>query len=284
MGRQTKRYYFSPLDGNPYTTDFGDARVFVGRFDIPAGLAEGTADTVVAALGATPVPIGDEVPIPCADSATKNFNPRFLEFTFRAVDGSNRKLKLALPTIANVITTAQAIKTAIEGAAPGGFGGRVGCVRLIGEKHTNVYERFAPAAAKTIANAPQFNVAKYAASLGYTADVQPGQVITARTIVATDVINVAPSAITNWDTLANALGGLQPCGGERKLRDVRRFIVDTVYADPNGDQQIQKTNVPVASNAPANITAGGTALAALPPVICLGYRGETFNRVNRFLT
>lgn len=284
MGRLTKRYYYSPTDGNPYTTDFGDDRIFVGRFDIPDGLAEGTADGVVAALGATPVPIGDVTPIPCADSATKNFNPRFLEFAYRSIDGGNRKLKLALAQRADVVTTAQAVKAFIEGAAPGGFGGRVGCVRLIGEKHTNVYERFAPAAAKTITNSPQFALAKYAPNLGYTADVQPGQVITTSINVETDGLNLAPSTITNWDTLANALAGLQPCGGERKIRDIRRFIVDTVYLDPNGNQATQKTVVPVASNVAATIAAGGTALAALGPVICLGYRGETFDRLNRFLT
>lgn len=284
MGNLTKRYYFNPADGNPYTTDFGDDRIFVSRFDIPAGLAEATADGLVAALGATPVPIGDVTPIPCADSASKNFNPRFLEFSFRNINGGNSKLKLALPQRANVITTAQAVKDIIQGAAPGGFGGIVGCVRLIGEKHTNVYERFAPAGGKTITNSPQFSTAKYSAALGYTADVQPGQVITANMSVDTDGIGLAPSSITNWDALANALGGLQPCGGERKIRNIRRFIVDTVYADPNGDQQVQKTVVPVASATATDIVAGGTALAALTPVICLGYRGESFDRVQRFLT
>lgn len=266
-------------DANPYTDDFAEPLLGVtGYFKRFPDMTEANAIAFAALFGAEE---RDTQP-PCPVN-TQTLKRRKLKF----VRSNGSSISVVIPERTDVIALATAGRDYLNGMN-GDF--QVACIELIGERWTNVYERFAPPG-KTITPGtptlpdPTAGI-QYVWSgqmTNYQADAPGGTEILTGFKMNSDNEDAAPTAIAS--IVGQCMGatsdrGICPTPANRKKRYFELTIAIPNPAGPTpGVTNSQTIQVPDIHFTGADTAACATSIAALPSVACLGYQGE----INRAL-
>lgn len=277
MGRPFVSYYFDGTTGNPYLTDAGLPKKVYSKISIPPDWDEAQTAAIAIAAGAEILLTGDKPP-GCDNTADgSRFDPRKLVFEMMPVGNKSisRKMEVTLRDRSQLIAIAGSLRDTIIAQ-----GYTVRCIKLVGEKFTNLWYDFS--------NTPP--VGTIAAKLGtdifaplyeYEADaLNPfGTEILLKARISSDLVNAMPSLFANVGAFEaiNVPGCAAP-----NTHKPRRFIIKTAW-DDNGVIAPQKTELPQADSDPVEITQTAVALTGVANIICLGYRGEDSSRVARLL-
>jgi hypothetical protein len=276
VGNKFRSYSFITETTNPYFADNGLFYNVAAKIGHNGVVDDAVSQAIVVAAGAnfqaanTPANICDN------EAGNSWLTPRFIEFEYNtgtAPDILTHKMKVVLSEIGGLIVRADEIKTILEAA-----GGRVRCIKLLGEKFTNILYEVGPIPLPAFAQATRFNsrplytgIFSYESDLGDLADTYlPFS-------MATDVARAAPSVIDvteGFTPLPNTRCGLK----YSSIKIPRHVVVTTQHTEGT-----QKTIVPIAADDAGDIGSAQSAFAALPHAVCVKYEGETNFKVAKYL-
>ncbi len=247
-----------------------------GNLVVPVGLTATATETLLNVMGAQLVKfagttINDLPSPPCPDSGM--FSPRKLIFYL-----ANR-VSVGFPLAART----NALAAATAGIFALGTIADVVCIKLQGEKWGNLMDILGQSGKTPTVSALDPRGKTYSRQYSYRTDASNplGGTIKKNFKVDsefdTDPPEIIGSAIWTMSVgVAGSPGANFTCGG-RDRRKHRRYIA-TCLVDRGGLTRATKIEVPVSFSASGDIRAVGEALAALPPVACLQYIGESFDR------
>lgn len=286
MGRKFLSVQFaSGTDGdsNPtgYISDFGQQYSIRGRFIMPADIALTQAAAIAAAVGGT---IATETSV-CSDS--NSFDARRLYF-YRENGGS---MSVPVRQRNNVIAAATAIKTILDA---GTAGGKVVCIKLEGESFTNLNDELGVnytagnvgRSHKTDENAPRQYY--FTGGVTYQSDVPFGNGVIQSIRSITNNQNAPASKVaTIWNDCVGDVDDIACGNGRRNPRAHRRYILTHLtqqdIASNTETPESETFELPVTSSVATEIKTCGENAAALPGLICIGYQGESYDRVHRLI-
>lgn len=265
---------------NGYITDIGQDLSVSSRFVVPPDISEANADLIVAAVGGTV----NTVSAPCSDSGLGDLR----KLTF--IRESGNTMSIAVPIAANIITAATTIKGILDAVA----GNKVVCIKLSGEYFAHLNDELglnfnagdvAPTH-KAPSTAKKQNF--LSGSIAYTSDVSGAILVPVRSITEKTTEDPAAQLETEWQSCTGGLQDVTGCGNGRKNpRKHRRYIVDFAtkadITDTTETAQTESIEVPVSSNVASSIKSCGENLAALTGAFCIGYRGESYDRIHKLL-
>lgn len=265
---------------NGYITDIGEPLTVSSRFVVPPDITDANADLIVAAVGGT---VNTES-APCSDSGLGDLR----KLTF--IRESGNTMSIAVPIAANILTAATTIRGILNSVA----GNQVVCIKLTGEYFAHLNDELSlnfnigdvATSHKAPSSAKKQNF--LSGSIAYTSDVSGAILVPVRSITEKTAEEPAAQLGTEW---ASCTGGIQPvtgCGnGRRNPRKHRRFIVDFAtkadVTDVNEATQVESIEVPVSTNVATSIKSCGESLAALAGAFCVGYKGESYDRIHKLL-
>jgi len=285
MPKKVVSYEF--IEGtNPYISDFNENYTVSKRFNAPPDFDQATIDAVLAAVGASE----RTEPAVCSDNGFGDL--RYLEFTRL----SGNTFSLALPNKNNLLTAAAAVKAIVDPLNSGN--NPVACIALVGEYFSNLNDLFGVSydgtTFATSHKAPATALKQNFASgvISYEAD--------AATTVGLAVTHSIRSITEKADNEFAAQLGTTPAGcigdfltvlncgnGRRNPRAHRRAeLAFATKADPTDTAEVAQSEtieLPIAGSGALDILACLNSAAALDAVYCLGYRGESYKRVDRLL-
>jgi hypothetical protein len=266
-----------------YLADRGRRIDYTGRFVMPpdldfpadavtiANVAGGTGD-VEENTSDNPCPVG------------LDFLPRKLVF----IRKSGNSVSVPIGERANLETAQDVIVGVLNKP-----GNEVVCIKLEGETWINLNNELSLTyTANEIAtdSRPPNGLKQYiyAGQIQYESDIFTGDVVFTSVKVATDVDGSPPTNLgATWGTCVGAFETSNfSCG--RDKRDHRRYLLDFVVGnvdntDPNNpvvtNRRSERKEVPVRDYEAAPILQCGRNLAALAGAYCIGYQGESYNRV-----
>ena len=270
-------------DNNPtgYISDRGAELSIRGRFILPADIAQAQAAAIAIAVGGV---INSE-PAVCSDSSSGS--PRRLYF-YRENGGS---MSVPVRQRSDVISAATTIKGILDA---GTAGGKVVCIKLEGEEFLNLNDELGvnytagsiARSHKTENTAPrQYYLT---GSMNYQTDTPLGTGVIQSIKSITNNLNAPASKLsTVW---ADCVGNLidVACGnGRRNPRKHRRYILTHVTQEDIAsvtETPVQETiELPVASSTANEILTCGQNAAATPGLVCIGYKGEDYDRIHKLL-
>lgn len=264
-----------------YITDIGSELSYRGTFNLPPDVDLASAATIVNAVSGT---ISDEQ-VPCSDG---NASGRFRKLVF--IRASGNTMSIVVPNRADIITVATNIRTALNDGNPDN---KVICVKLLGEIFRNLNDELGVNYTGTVAKshravAGSFKQNYLSGVINYTSDFGNTAVQSVRSITEKAVEEPAAQLGGVWDTCTGGLLDLLNCGnGRRNPRKHRRFNLTfatkfDVAADAESAQS-EVIELPCANGTSADILACGQATAALPGLYCIGYQGESYDRVHKLM-
>jgi len=285
MARNVFTYRFD-LGVNPYVADRGVESSLGARFVLPPDMTVDDGTNIATAASGTPI-TGTTLDTPSICGDTNSFSPR--KVTFIRSDGSS--LSLVIPVRENILTIAQQIATTIAGA---GSGLAVVCAKLEGESIRNLIDELRTSTTAPVAGTPPFpatgskNTRFSSTMLDYAVDATFGAVSPQRFRMDTDLNTagaLAPPTILGAAATGclGTLGDVATCQGRNRTRTPRFYTVTALVTNYKGGTADLSSNiqVPQASGVAADILDCGTQLANLDSTLCLGYKGENYNRLHR---
>lgn len=261
-----------------YLTDFNKVVNIKTKFTMPPDIDINQASGILSAIGANPLSlITDGV---CSESSLGS--PRKLQFI--RSDGSS--LSVPVDARENLREAANQIIGII------GTGGvKVSCIKLIGERYSNLNGDFNIVFNNQVA--PSHRVASssskqafYAGTTTYASDTDyeaGGGSYLVPVKVMTDIKGSPPSRLTSvWNNCAGQLGNAVGCGGKlSSQRKARRFILKFATAIENGQiTESETSELPVKN---LDVSACGQLLAGLNGLVCVAYRGEDYAKFHKSL-
>lgn len=273
---ESVRYVFDSTS-EVYVSDRGQNFNWVGNVRVPEDLDRSVIESFVTAAGATP---NATESVACSDKGY--IKPRYVEVirrskhTIRMPITVRSQLRPKLIGMVNVLDTASPSNPVV-------------CVKLHGEFFANLYEDIVTAATTPTPIAPieaPPNSGKarvyYSAAMGqYQSDST--QTFATEIIQAfkmqTDTADAPPSSFA---PAAGCIGPLSLTFCPTRARRKGRHYIPT-FLTTNTNLPSQQLEIPVASASPTDINDCGEALANLAHVVCLGYQGESNDRVHQIL-
>jgi hypothetical protein len=266
-----------------YVADRGKRIDYTGRFVMPPDLTfPADAVTIANAAGGTGDVEENTSDNPCP--AGIDFSPRKLVF----IRKSGNSISVPIAERANLESAQDVIIGTLNVT-----GNEVVCVKLIGETWLSLNEELGLVytADEVATDSRPANGSKqyhYFGRIQYESDIFTGRAIFTPVKVATDTEGQPPTNVgAAWNTCVGAFEGANFACGNLK-RDHRRYLLDFVVGnvdntDPANpivtDKRSERKEVPVKDYEATNILACGTALAGLTGAYCLGYQGESYDRV-----
>lgn len=250
-----------------------------GNLVVPVGLTATATETLLNVMGAQLVKfagttINDLPSPPCPDSGM--FSPRKL--IFYLANGVSVGFPLAART--------NALSAAAAGIIALGSIATVVCIKLQGEKWGNLIDILGQSGKNPTVSAFDPRGKTYSRQYDYDTDASNpfGGTIKKKFKVDSETDTDPPEVIGTaaWVTsvgVASPPGANFSCGG-RDRRKHRRYIA-TCLVDRGGLTRATKIEVPVSSSTSGDIRTAGQTLAALPPVACLQYIGESYDRFHQ---
>ncbi len=264
-----------------YIADRGAELSIRARFILPADIALAEAANIATAVGAT---INDETSV-CSDSNLGN-PPRL--YFYRENGGS---MSVPVRQRNNIITAATTIKGILD---TGTAGGKVVCIKLEGEEFLNLNDELGvnynpgdvARSHKTDNSAPrQYYLT---GAMSYQTDTPLGDgVIQSIKSITNNLDAPASKLSTVWGDCVGNLIDVACGNGRRNPRSHRRYILthvtqeDVASATETPVQEI--IELPVASSLATEINTCGTNAAAIPGLVCIGYKGESYDRIHRLI-
>lgn len=274
-------------NGQQYIADRGAALDAGFTFIQPVDMQDGVVDTILNTIGAELKNAGNAVICP----ETTNFKPRKLVF----IRANGNSMSIPIPLRSEIINFAIQLRgfiSAIDVTNP------VACIKLIGERFDNIIDELSAGQDKPAATPGVWSRGGvFAGTIVYSTDTVFGTSKNLAVKVDTEVLtngkgSAAPTILGG--TWANCVGDFVnggACPGKER-RDHRRYIGTLTVAIPDGATPggdtsaapgTQRTEIPVTDHTQPEILACGQALAVLPSMLCLGYRGESFDRIHKLL-
>lgn len=277
--------YQIPASGNAtptgYITDIGTELAYRGRFNLPPDLDLAAAAVIVNAVGGI---ISDEV-VPCSNG---NSSGRFRKLVF--IRASGNTMSIVVKDRTNIISVATAI-TAVLNA--GGASNSVVCIKLLGEVFRNLNDELGTNYNGTIAKSHRavngsLKQNFISGVINYSSDFGTTAVQSVRSITEKLTDDPAAQLGGTWDTCTGGLLDLLNCGnGRRNPRKHRRYVLTfaTKFDVAANAESVQSEviELPVKSTLAAEIKTCGQAAAALTGLYCIGYQGESYDRVFNLL-
>lgn len=265
-----------------YLTDIGSELSYRGTFNLPPDVDLSDAATIVNAVGGT---ISDD-PVPCSDG---NASGRFRKLVF--IRASGNTMSIVVPDRADIISAAETIRTVLNKENPNN---KVVCVKLLGEVFRNLNDELGVNYTGTIAKshravADSLKQNYLSGVINYASDFGNTSVQSVRSITEKAVEEPAAQLGEVWDSCTGGLLNLLNCGnGRRNPRKHRRFTLTfatkfNVAAEAESPQS-ELIELPCANNTTPNILACGKAAAALTGLYCIGYQGESYDRVHKLMS
>lgn len=290
MARRPFLFEFDPI-ANPYIFDRGASEnKVISRFFMPPDMTDAQALALVTLAGGR-ARTGNVI---CPDAG---FSPRKVTF----VRSNGNSFSIAIGSRADHLTAAnlEAMRAAVN-AISAAF--QVVCMKLEGEFIPNLIDELRTVAVTPVAGTSSRPAAAagiqyvHSGVINYTSDALFGTVTPLPVKVDTDLgandpttgvlITTPPTILgANWAGCVGAFVNTPTCGGTQP-RSHRRYIADYLVTDPDavaGTTRGQRTEIPVSSNAQADILTCGQNLAASTALICIGYKGEDNDRLHKFL-
>lgn len=265
-----------------YVTDIGTEISYRGNFVLPPDTDLADAAVIVNAVGGA---LSDEQ-VPCSDG---NASGRFRKLVF--IRASGNTMSIVVPDRANIITAAETIRTALNDGNPDN---KVVCVKLLGEIFRNLNDELGVNYTGTFAKshravAGSFKQNFISGVINYTSDFGNTSVQSVRSITEKTTEEPAAQLGTTWDSCTGGLLDLLNCGnGRRNPRKHRRFNLTFAtkfdVASATESAQSEVIQLPVANGTTAEILTCGQAAAALPGLYCIGYQGESYDRVHTLMS
>lgn len=288
MGRSTLAYQFTADDGNPYITDAGKEKSVSSKIAYGEnGLSRAEALGIIGLLGGTAFDEGEK-PDPCENTAKgSKFDPRQLTFRYKTDGIEPKRLTVSVPERDDIIDIAVAVEAALDGA---GFD--VDCISLKGESIKNIWYDYADAPPAQTAT-DIFDAYRYSGLMNYRADAGKG--VTAfgapehhRFSVASDSNVAFPAPLaTVMESAMDVLDIGISCRVDFGKREMRHAVVKSLVSDTNagGDAipRRQSTKVYIGSHLAADIDVILGLFTALPFILCVSYKGESFSGINRLI-
>lgn len=271
MGKNAITYTFS--GDNPYTADNDKRYNVLSRLSLNPVINDVIAGQIITAAGGARIADG-ETPEKCQNKAkNKWFDPRALEFSYATGEGAarkNYKTRVAFREAELVETVATTVRDIINGA-----GGRVNCISLIGEDFRNlVYELVEDFDALPDPVAiPRLAPFIFSGSFTYVSDFALDFAMPFR------IASNAEDSVLGEPNCFLPTSGIARCRLKNSVKP-RRMIITTAV---EGTGEKQKSEIPIESNDAAQILACQTFYAEAPFTMCLRYKGEHMNNVERYL-
>lgn len=287
MAFNVVRYQFK--EGNEYLTDQGTEVQFNPLFRAPSDFTEATIADILDCLN---LELRTENR-PCPEKASTE--PRRLVFLRK----NGNSFSLLVNLRANVISYAQCVWNILKLTDFPAV-----CVKLEGEKSLNLYPELAPGGAGEPTFAPViappaaagFNAYVYSSTMKeYKADAAWGANLLMPFRSQTDSLDAPYSELTDYFTSCVNPVTTVNCAAAQSAtyrRYIPSFLTQTQpLQDGEGNdipgsevEKIQTVTVPVKGHLPAEIKTCGETLAAIESVICLGYEGESNDKIHKLLT
>jgi hypothetical protein len=250
-----------------------------GNLVVPVGFGATATETLLNAMGAQLIKFGgtviNNVPSPpCPDSGI--FSPRKL--IFYLANGVSVGFPLAART--------NAVSAAAAGIISLGTVATVVCIKLQGEKWGNLMDILGQSGKTPTVSGLDPRGKTYSRQYDYQTDASNplGGVVKKKFKVDSELDDAPPAVIGNtaWITsvgVAGSPGANFSCGG-RDRRKHRRYIA-TCLVDRGGLTRATQIEIPVSSSTSGDIRTAGDVISALPPVACLQYIGESYDRFHQ---
>lgn len=251
-----------------------------GSLVVPVGVTPGQIETLLNVAGGQLIKFNGQVindlpAPPCPDS--RIFTPRKLVFIL--ANGGSMSVPVAGRT--NMTSVMAAGIVALQGLST------VVCVKYVGEKWKNLLDIFGQSGKAVVPSINDPRGFVYAGPYTYNADATNpfGGAIPKNFKVASEARAAIPAILgANWTAAAGVQlpkSGVVGCRtGSR--HDHRRYIA-TAMIDRNGVVRPTKIEIPVAASGSGDIRTAGEGLASLPPVACLEYEGESYDRFHKLV-
>lgn len=287
MAFNVVRYQFK--DGSEYLTDQGTEVQFNPLFRAPSDFTQATIDDILDCLD---LELRTENR-PCPEKSATD--PRRLVFLRK----NGNSFSLLVNLRANIITYAQCVWDILKATDFPAV-----CVKLEGEKSLNLYPELAPAGKGDPTFAPViappaaagFNAYVYSSTMKeYKADAPAATNLLMPFRSQTDTLDAPYSELTTYfEDCVEPVTAVNCAAAQAATyrRYIPSFLTQTQpLLDGNGDpipgsevEKIQTVTVPVKAYLPAEINTCGETLAAIDSVICLGYEGESNDKIHKLLT
>ncbi|MGL5874012.1 MAG: hypothetical protein ACRC2R_16860 [Xenococcaceae cyanobacterium] len=266
-----------------YIADRGKMVDYTGRFVMPPDLTfPADAVAIANAAGGTGDVEENTSNNPCPVGV--DFSPRKLVF----IRKSGNSVSVPIANRTNLETAQDVIFGVLNQP-----GNEVVCVKLIGETWLSLNEELGLVytANEVATDSRPLNGLKQYHHFGriqYESDIFGGRAIFTPVKVATDIEGQPPTNVgAAWNTCVGPFEGANFACGSLK-RNHRRYLLDFVVGnidntDPANpvvtNKRSERKEVPAKDYEAAQILACGTALAALQGAYCIGYQGESYDRV-----
>ena len=264
-----------------YVTDIGTELSFRGNFVLPPDVDLANAVTLVNAIGGT---ISDET-VPCSDG---NASGRFRKLVF--IRASGNTMSIVVPKRSNIIQSATAVRDVLNEENPDN---RVVCIKLLGEVFRNLndelgvdYKGTTAKSHRAVAGSLKQNF--LSGVINYTNDFGNTSVQSVRSITEKSTEEPAAQLGGTWTSCTGGIVNLLNCGnGRRNPRKHRRYTLTFATKFSVGSEtespQSEVIQLPVSAGTDAEIKTCGQAAAQLPGLYCIGYQGESYDRVHKLL-
>jgi hypothetical protein len=281
------RQIISAVFTGDYVPDRGGAIEGLSfRFGKPTDFSDAAVDAVLAGVNARRKTAADRTPCPVASE----FKARKLRFVRK--DGNS--ISLALPDKGDAVAAAAVIKAVVDTLNPDN---KVLCIELLGEKWDDLMLELSTRAGAPTAGTPSRSPSTggkqyaHAGKILYRYDSGGGKTQTIGVKVDTDIVgptgNTQPPTILggSWTSCVGTFESASPCPSASFIKHRRYLATLLTSGDPlDIDGQVYQTSeVPIKSNASADILACGKAVADLASTVCLRYHGEDNKRLHLLL-
>lgn len=267
-------------NGRQYVTDFDFKLTATARFVQPPDVTDAQVDGWLTVMGAR----RNTESVPCNEAGTGKLRK------IKIIRASGNTFTLPFALKANALALAGAVRNDLKDVA----GNSVVCMQLIGEYFPHLNDElgltYTSGQVATSHKAPiTAKKQNYlSGTINYTSDVSGAIITNIRSITEKDTEDPAAQIESEWDGCTGGLINITACGnGRRNPRKHRRYIVEFATkldpTDTNEKEQTESIEVPVQSDVNAEIFACGEKLAALQGAYCIGYRGESYDRVHKLL-
>lgn len=268
----------------PYEMDIGNEISASGRFVLPPDLDLAQAATILELIGAKPLAAITQNGF-CSDSSSGKLR----RLVFIRSDGSSMSVPVAVRD--NAGQGLRGIASGIKGVLDAG-NVKVTCIKLVGEYWRNLNSDLGVAyTAGQIATSHKANGGAtkqhyYTGKMSYQTDAfrVAGEIVLLPIKSISNIANAPATQIaTVWDGCVGQLSQARSCTSSRD-RYHRRFILNfATRIENNIVTETESIELPHKDSAPASIKSCGQAAAALQGLLCIGYRGESYNKYHKVL-
>jgi hypothetical protein len=263
-----------------YEMDIGNLIDASSRFILPPDLDFAQAATILDAIGAKP--LSSIVDGFCNDAT----NGKLRKLVFVRDDGSSMSVPIGRKD--DIFTAGNVIKGVLNAGTV-----KVSCIKLVGETWRTLSDELGlsytagQVATSHKANGGATKQHYYSGTMQYAPDslVASGQQILTPVKSISDIQNSPATQVAAvWDGCVGTLSNSPGCGGNGNKRKHRRYILDFVTeVDGNTIVATESIELPAKSRDASAIKTCGQAAAQLTGILCIGYRGESYDKFHKVL-